>query len=108
MELKDIVKLDLKCSKIEAEEELIDLGISKATMDILAYCNLVEIPKGLINTVANLAVDIISKKVNCDNSSDNLKSIQEGDTTLTFKDSIENKDIKDYYNILNNFRRADF
>lgn len=113
MELREIVKLDLKCSNIEASDEIVDLEIEKAKADICTYCNISTIPPGLINVVANLAFDYINLRMQTKESNDKddkeVKSIQEGDTTITFNSNstkIKSKKsiFDDYLVTLNKFR----
>lgn len=110
MELREIVKLDLKCSNIEASDEIIDLEIEKAKADVCTYCNISTIPPGLINIVANIAFDYINLRVQSKANDDKeVKSIQEGDTTITFNSNSTNVKSKknlfdDYLVTLNKFR----
>lgn len=110
MELRETVKLDLKCSNIEVSDEIIDLEIEKAKTDICTYCNISTIPSGLINVVANLAFDYINLRVQIKGNDDKeIKSIQEGDTTITFNSNSTNIKSKknifdDYLVTLNKFR----
>lgn len=110
MELREIVKLDLKYSNIEVSDEIIDLEIEKAKTDICTYCNISVIPPGLINVVANLAFDYVNLRMQTKESDDKeVKSIQEGDTTITFNSNstkIKSKKsiFDDYLVTLNKFR----
>lgn len=110
MELRETVKLDLKCSNIEASDEIIDLEIEKAKADVCTYCNISTIPPGLINIVANIAFDYINLRVQSKvNDDKEVKSIQEGDTTITFNSNstkIKSKKsiFDDYLVTLNKFR----
>ncbi|MDZ4991902.1 phage head-tail connector protein [Clostridium perfringens] len=110
MELRETVKLDLKCSNIEASDEIIDLEIEKAKADVCTYCNISTIPPGLINIVANIAFDYINLRVQSKANDDKeVKSIQEGDTTITFNSNSTNIKSKksifdDYLVTLNKFR----
>ncbi|MDK0901569.1 hypothetical protein P5F45_07675 [Clostridium perfringens] len=110
MELREIVKLDLKCSNIDVNDEIIDLEIEKAKTDICTYCNISTIPSGLINVVANLAFDYIKlRNQNINNDDKEIKSIEEGDTTITFNSNSTNIKSKksifdDYLVTLNKFR----
>lgn len=115
MELREIVKLDLKCSNIEVSDEIIDLEIEKAKIDVCTYCNIEIIPPGLINVVANLAFDYIKSRVQSTNNANDkeIKSIQEGDTTINFNTSSTNIKSKEsifnsYLSTLNDFRDIKF
>lgn len=110
MELRETVELDLKCSNIEVSDEIIDLEIEKAKADVCTYCNISTIPPGLINIVANIAFDYINLRVQSKANDDKeVKSIQEGDTTITFNSNstkIKSKKsiFDDYLVTLNKFR----
>ncbi|HFD2064479.1 TPA: hypothetical protein ACF2DS_000173 [Clostridium perfringens] len=113
--IKEIVLLDLKCSQLEVDEAIVDLEIEKAKIDVCTYCNIEIIPPGLINVVANLGFDYIKSRVKTINSSDDkeIKSIQEGDTTINFNTSstsIKSKEsiFNSYLETLNDFRDIKF
>ena len=113
--IKEIVLLDLKCSQLEVDEAIVDLEIEKANIDICTYCNIKVIPPGLINVVANLAFDYIKSRVQSTNNADDkeIKSIQEGDTTINFNTSSTNIKSKEsifnsYLSTLNDFRILKF
>lgn len=113
--IKEIVLLDLKCSQLEVDEAIVDLEIEKAKIDICTYCNIEVIPPGLINVVANLAFDYIKSRVQSTNNADDkeIKSIQEGDTTINFNTSSTNIKSKEsifnsYLSTLNDFRGIKF
>ncbi|MDK0979355.1 hypothetical protein [Clostridium perfringens] len=102
MELREIVKLDLKCSNIDVSDEIIDLEIEKAKADVCTYCNISTIPSGLINVVANLAFDYIKlRNQNINNDDKEIKSIEEGDTTITFNS--DSTKVKYKENLFNNY-----
>jgi hypothetical protein len=110
MELKELIKLELKHLNIEASDEIVELELEKAKIDICDYCNIVEVPLGLKNTLVNITIGYINSKIN-GSDDENLKSIQEGDTTLTFnskestsKEVVFNNNIK----ALNKFRTLSF
>lgn len=113
--IKEIVLLDIKCSQLEVDETIVDLEIEKAKIDVCTYCNIESIPPRLINVVANLAFDYIKSKVQTLNSSDDkeVKSIQEGDTTINFNSSSTKSKSKEsifnsYLVTLNDFRVLKF
>lgn len=102
MKLREIVKLDLKCSNIDVSDEIIDLEIEKAKADVCTYCNISTIPPGLINVVANLAFDYIKlRNQNINNDDKEIKSIEEGDTTITFNS--DSTKVKSKENLFNNY-----
>lgn len=97
-------------------EQIIDFTIDKIMNDIANYCNIPidELPNELSTVVVNMAVQAI--KVNgflADESATNIQSLNEGDTSVTFKPISDiyvalqdlNPITDNYTNILNNFRR---
>jgi hypothetical protein len=97
-------------------EQIIDFTIDKIMNDIANYCNIPidELPKELSTVVVNMAIQAI--KVNGfldDENAANIQSLNEGDTSVTFKPVSDiyvalqglNPITDNYTNILNNFRR---
>lgn len=97
-------------------EQIIDFTIDKIMNDIANYCNIPidELPNELSTVVVNMAVQAI--KVNGfldDENAANIQSLNEGDTSVTFKPVSDiylalqglNPITDNYTNILNNFRR---
>lgn len=77
---------------------------------VLNYCNLSQIPKGLINTVYRMAMDLYRSESigEAEGPTGGITSIKEGDTTVTFsqnenqfKDSL----LKNYTAQLNHYRK---
>lgn len=97
-------------------EQIIDFTIDKIMNDIANYCNIPidELPNELSTVVVNMVVQAI--KVNGfldDENAANIQSLNEGDTSVTFKPVSDiyvalqglNPITDNYTNILNNFRR---
>lgn len=98
-------------------DKIIDFTIDKIMNDIANYCNisLDELPHELTTVVFNMVVQAI--KVNGyldgEESTANIQSLNEGDTSVTFKPISDiytalqslNPITENYTNILNNFRR---
>lgn len=97
-------------------DEIIDFTVDKIMNDIANYCNisLDKLPRELTTVVINMVVQAI--KVNgflADENSANIQSLNEGDTSVTFRPVSDvytalqslNPITDDYTNILNNFRR---
>lgn len=97
-------------------EQIIDFTVDKIMNDIANYCNIPidELPNELSTVVVNMAVQAI--KVNGfldDENAANIQSLNEGDTSVTFKPVSDiyvalqglNPITDNYTNILNNFRR---
>lgn len=97
-------------------EQIIDFTIDKIMNDIANYCNIStdELPNELAAVAVSMAVQAI--KVNGfldDENAANIQSLNEGDTSVTFKPVSDiyvalqglNPITDNYTNILNNFRR---
>lgn len=97
-------------------EQIINFTVDKIMNDIANYCNIPidELPNELSPVVVNMAVQTI--KVNGfldDENAANIQSLNEGDTSVTFKPVSDiyvalqdlNPITDNYTNILNNFRR---
>ena len=97
-------------------DKIIDFTVDKIMNDIANYCNIPidELPNELSTVVVNMTVQAI--KVNGFLDSDsaaNIQSLNEGDTSVTFKPVSDiylalqglNPITDNYTNILNNFRR---
>lgn len=97
-------------------DKIIDFTVDKIMNDIANYCNIPidELPNELSTVVVNMVVQAI--KVNGfldDENAANIQSLNEGDTSVTFKPVSDiyvalqglNPITDNYTNILNNFRR---
>lgn len=116
--IADQVKLLIPNSNENPDyDKIIDFTIDKIKNDIANYCNipLDELPHELDTVVVNMAIQAI--KVNGyldgEDSTANVQSLNEGDTSVTFKPISDiytalqslNPITDNYTNILNNFRR---
>ncbi|MDZ4994587.1 hypothetical protein GNF80_16750 [Clostridium perfringens] len=108
--IKSLVKLELLELDINISDNKIDLLINQFKSKVINYCHIDSIPKKLEQTVASMVVDYIKNEVN--NTRENeLKSIQEGDTTYVFqsKNSTNvltvDKILINYSRELNSFRK---
>lgn len=91
MTQKELIKLELSELNIGVSENKIDLTINKINSKVINYCHIDSIPEKLKQTVASMVVEFIKNEV-YSNKEDELKSIQEGDTTYTFQSkSIQSK-----------------
>lgn len=97
-------------------EQIIDFTVDKIMNDIANYCNISidELPNELSTVVVNMAVQAIKVNGFLDGeSAANIQSLNEGDTSVTFKPVSDiyvalqglNPITDNYTNILNNFRR---
>ena len=97
-------------------DKIIDFTVDKIMNDIANYCNIPidELPNELSTIVVNMAVQAIKVNGFLDGeSAANIQSLNEGDTSVTFKPMSDiylalqglNPITDNYTNILNNFRR---
>ena len=97
-------------------DKIIDFTVDKIMNDIANYCNIPidELPNELSTVVVNMAVQAIKVNGFLDGeSAANIQSLNEGDTSVTFKPMSDiyltlqglNPITDNYANILNNFRR---
>lgn len=97
-------------------EQIIDFTIDKIMNDIANYCNIPidELPNELSTVAVSMAVQAIKVNGFLDSESTaNIQSLSEGDTSVTFKPVSDiyvalqglNPITDNYTNILNNFRR---
>lgn len=97
-------------------DKIIDFTVDKIMNDITNYCNIPidELPNELSTVVVNMAVQAIKVNGFLDGeSAANIQSLNEGDTSVTFKPVSDiylalqglNPITDNYTNILNNFRR---
>ncbi len=97
-------------------DKIVDFTVDKIMNDIANYCNIPidELPNELSTVVVNMAVQAIKVNGFLDGeSAANIQSLNEGDTSVTFKSITSvfselqavNPITDNYTNILNNFRR---
>lgn len=97
-------------------DKIIDFTVDKIMNDVANYCNIPidELPNELSTVVVNMAVQAIKVNGFLDGeSAANIQSLNEGDTSVTFKPVSDiyvalqglNPITDNYTNILNNFRR---
>lgn len=97
-------------------DKIIDFTVDKIMNDIANYCNIPidELPNELSTVVVNMAVQAIKVNGFLDGeSAANIRSLNEGDASVTFKPMSDiylalqglNPITDNYTNILNNFRR---
>ena len=97
-------------------DKIIDFTVDKIMNDIANYCNIPidELPNELSAVVVSMTVQAIKVNGVLDSeSAANIQSLNEGDTSVTFKPMSDiylalqglNPITDNYTNILNNFRR---
>lgn len=59
--------------------------IDDVTETILNYCNIDELPDGLVNTAYRMAIDVArSESYGSESAPDNVTAIKEGDTSVSY------------------------
>lgn len=97
-------------------DKIIDFTVDKITNDIANYCNISidELPNELSTVAVSMAIQAIKVNGFLDGESTaNIQSLNEGDTSVTFKPVSDiyvalqglNPITDNYTSILNNFRR---
>ena len=105
----------------ETYEKILTFALSKTIRDVSNYTNILtdDLPKELDHTIASMAAQLIDTHnflsiVNGNPNTDNIQSLNEGDTSITFKSKSEvygalekaNTITDAYVDTLNNFRKV--
>lgn len=106
--LKKLLGIAIEDTTQDANIEFI---LDDVTESILNYCNIKELPSGLVNTAYRMAIDLYRNE-NIGEEDAPLgvvTAIKEGDTQTSFSKSIDDnfKDtvMKNYYSQLNRYRK---
>lgn len=81
---------------------------------ILNYCNIKELPTGLLHTAYRMAIDLYRNENigSAENAVGPISSLSEGDTSTSFSkyvdDNFKDTVLKNYRKILNRYRRVVF
>lgn len=113
MDVFDVVKAKLPVDLLP-DDTTLAMDVAEVGQSILTYCNRSDIPKELVFTHANMVIDLITgnaRRSDTD-SPGTVKSIKEGDTTVTLEatrassreDHMEAL-LFDYASQLNRFRK---
>lgn len=100
-----------KESLADSERGLISFAIQEATSKVKNYCNIVEIPDGLVTTTVRLAVDLYrAEGYGNEEKPKSVTSVRRGDVSTNFADdskgeSIDTDFISKYRPQLNAFRK---
>ena len=101
----------------ENYEKILEFSLSKVIQDVANFCNIPvdELPEELDYTLVAMTVQVIKTHgwLDPENDSSNVQSLNEGDTSVTFKSITSifselqavNPITDNYTNILYNFRR---
>lgn len=90
--------------KEPVEDSIIEFSILEVEDYIKNYCNRDEIPKELDITIIKIAIDLI----NYDSSENDIKSLNQGDTSITFNIKYKTREdvFINYNKILSRFRKV--
>lgn len=97
-----------------AQDVPLNFIISDVEEAILNYCNIEEVPSGLLNTSYRMAIDLYrNENLGHEESAlGSVSSISEGDTSTSFKQSVDEnfKDtlLKNYERTLKRYRKVVF
>lgn len=109
--LKQLLGIPLENTEQDVALEYV---MDNVTEVIVNYCNVEELPTGLINTAYRMAIDIYRNENpgHEESAQGSISSISEGDTSTSFHKSIDEnfKDtlLKDYAPSLKRYRRVVF
>lgn len=110
MEMEKLKKL-LGMSDTDATQDYsLEFIIRDVTETILNYCNLNELPAGLVNTAYRMAIDLYRyDRPGEGDAPVSVASISEGDTSTSFTsaaDALSGGILKDYKGQLNRYRKV--
>lgn len=98
----------------DTKDNILEFIISDVEETIKNYCNIEEVPEGLINTSYRMAMDLYrNENVGHEESAlGSVSSISEGDTTTSFRqyadDNFKDTILKNYTKTLNRYRKVVF
>lgn len=110
LEKLKIFGLELDCSNYW----LANLSLEESKQCIYNFCNITELfNKDLENIAVDMSVyNILKNQINSTNNDNNIKSISEGDISITYSNNDNtlyfNKQIKHLYNRLIRYRRLEW
>lgn len=110
MELDKLKKLLGISIQDTSRDDILQFTIDNIKEIILNYCNLYEMPTGLLNTAYRMAIDLYRNENlgGEENPLGSISSISEGDTTVSFKgndNEFKNSLLKNYKVQLNKYRK---
>ncbi len=97
----------------ESRDFVVDFLIEDVEETIKNYCNVEELPEGLLNTAYRMAIDLYrNENIGQDSVAVSVSSITEGDTSTSFKqyadDNFKDTILKNYSRTLNLYRKVVF
>lgn len=96
------------------EDTVLEFIISDTEETIMNYCNIKEIPTGLLYTAYRMAIDLYrNENIGYEDSAlGSVSSISEGDTSTSFRqyadDNFKDTILKNYKHTLNRYRKVSF
>lgn len=97
----------------DGRDFIVDFLIEDVEESIKNYCNVEELPEGLLNTAYRMAMDLYrNENIGQDTAVVSVSSITEGDTSTSFKqyadDNFKDTILKNYSRTLNRYRKVVF
>ncbi len=97
----------------ESRDFVVDFLIEDVEETIKNYCNVEELPEGLLNTAYRMAMDLYrNENIGQDSVAVSVSAITEGDTSTSFKqyadDNFKDTILKNYSRTLNRYRKVGF
>ncbi len=97
----------------DTKDSILDFIISDVEEMIKNYCNVCDIPEGLLNTSYRMAIDLYrNENIGHEESALCVSSISEGDTSISFgantADDFKGSLLKKYKSTLNRYRKVVF
>lgn len=98
----------------EGQDEVLEFIIADVEETIKNYCNVKEVPEGLLNTSYRMAMDLYrNENIGHEESAlGSVSSISEGDTSTSFRqyadDNFKDTILKNYKRTLNRYRKVTF
>ncbi|WP_182185556.1 phage head-tail connector protein [Pectinatus frisingensis] len=105
--LKSLLGIELADT---SRDNILEFIIDDVIENVINYCNIEELPSGLEHTAYRMAIDLYrNENVGNEESAAAVSSIEEGDTTVQFRKSVDedfkNTLLKNYIPQLNRYRR---
>lgn len=110
----EIEKLRKLLGVPEGQDEVLEFIIADVEETIKNYCNIEEVPEGLLNTSYRMAMDLYRNENigHEENALGSVSSISEGDTSTSFRqyadDNFKDTILKNHIRTLNRYRKVRF
>ncbi|MCI8363400.1 MAG: hypothetical protein HFG34_00370 [Eubacterium sp.] len=107
--LKELLGID---QQDHSKDSALRFAMEEAEEVVKNYCNINEIPAGLLNTACQIAIDIYRGMNQSEEEGPSVSSITEGDTSISFRKDMEESSVNNilsrYKVSLNRFRKVRF